>query len=81
MSLTRFTIEVDGMTIEGEGVVQVHGAPTADPMAAVVDFLDQIDPQALEAEVLQRMGWGDACQTAKTIQLLRALATGEVAKL
>jgi len=84
VSLTRFTIDVDGMTIEGEGVVEVHGAPDApavDPAAVIVEFLDQVDAQALEAEALQRMGWGDECQTAKVLELLRALATGEVSKL
>jgi hypothetical protein len=81
MALTRFTFEADGVTIVGEGVVQIHGAPPADPGAVIVEFLDQVDPQALEAEALNRMGWGDGCQTAKVIELLRALATGEVDKL
>jgi len=82
--LTRFTIDVDGMTIEGEGVVQVHGAPDAAPVdtaAVIVEFLDQVDAQALEAEALQRMGWDGECQTAKVLQLLRALATGELSAL
>lgn len=78
MALARFSFEADGVTIVGEGVVEIQGAPPADPVAVIVGFLDQVDPQALEAEVLQRMGWGDECQTAKAIEILRALASGEM---
>lgn len=78
MALTRFSFEADGVTIVGEGVVEIHGAPPADPAGVIVAFLDQVDPKALEAEALNRMGWGDDCQTAKVVDLLRALATGEL---
>lgn len=78
MALCRFTFEADGVSIVGEGVVEIQGAPPADPGAVIVQFLDQIDPVAVEAEALQRMGWGDGCQTAKVLELLRALATGEL---
>ncbi len=78
MALTRFSFEADGVLIEGEGVVTITGAPPADPGAVIVEFLDQVDAPAIEAEALNRMGWGDECQTGKVIEVLRMLATGEV---
>ena len=78
MALTRFTIDIDGMTIEGEGVVQVTGAPAPDGHAAILEFLDSIDPQAVEQEALNRMGWGDNCQTAVAIQIMREFIAGQV---
>ncbi len=77
MALTRFTFEADGVLIEGEGVVTITGAPPADPSTVIVEFLNQLDAPAIEAEALTRMGWGDECQTAKVIEVLRMLATGK----
>ncbi len=82
MALTRFEIQLEGMTITGEGIVDVQGAPAADPSAAIVEFLDALDPQAIEQEALNRMGWGDGDNTTKAIiDVMRMLATGEVRSL
>ena len=82
MALTRFTIELDGMTIEGEGVVTVHGAPDADPGPVIAEFLGNVDPQALEEQALSRLGWGGngpGAQTAEVLKILCELAAGQVA--
>lgn len=80
MALTRFSFEADGLTIVGEGVVEIHGAPPADPGAVIVEFLDGLDPATLEQEALERLGWGDTgpgAQTAKVIEILREIITGK----
>lgn len=78
MALTRFTIDVDGMTIEGEGVVTVSGAPPANPGPAVAEFLGQVDAETLERLALERSGMGEASLTATMLGLLVEMVGGQV---
>lgn len=76
MALARFHFDCDGVTIEGEGVVTVTGAPGPDDQQAILGFLDAIDPQTVEQEALNRQGWSDRCLTATVIDVLREAITG-----
>lgn len=83
VALTRFSIEVgtdEGtVTIEGEGVVVVTGAPSPDDTASIVAFLDSVDPVTVEQQALARLGWGDTSLAAGIIAVLREAVTGETA--
>jgi hypothetical protein len=78
VALTRFTIDVDGMTIEGEGVVTVTGAPPANPGEALAEFLAQVDAETLERQALERSGMGETSLTATMLDLLVEMAAGQV---
>lgn len=77
MALTRFTFECDGVTITGEGVVTIQGAPPDDGgISAILAFLDGIDAEGIEKEAFQRQGYGNECTTAHVIAILREQLTG-----
>lgn len=77
VALTRFYLEVDGMRVEGEGVVTVTGAPDADPAALVGAFLASLDPAVIEQVAMNRQGWGDKNLAAEIIDVLRDVAAGK----
>lgn len=77
MALSRFRFDCDGVTIEGEGVVTIEGAPPGDDHQAILEFLDSIDPQTVEQEALNRQGWGDVLLTEKILEVLREAITGK----
>lgn len=73
--LTRLFVEVDGMTIEAEGVVTaITGAPTADLGAQIAAWLDTIDPAEIEQAALNRQGWGSRSLTSDLLAVLRERA-------
>lgn len=80
MALTRFTFEADGVTIVGEGVVQVTGAPPADEAGVILDFLRALDCEELERQALQRQGWDGQCLTAYVVEILVEGLTGQRAE-
>lgn len=77
MALSRFRFDCDGVTIEGEGVVTIQGAPPGDDHQAILDFLDTVDAQTVEQEALNRQGWGDSSLTEKVLEVLREAITGK----
>lgn len=77
MALSRFSFECDGVTIVGEGVVDITGAPGPDDRQALLDFLDAVDVQAVEQAALDRQGWGDSKPfTGHVVDVLRETLTG-----
>lgn len=74
MPLTRFRFDVDGLTIEGEGVVQVTGAPADDVGGAVVAFLSNLDPAVIEQAALDRQDCGTSLSAA-VFAVLRDIAS------
>lgn len=77
MALSRFFIEVDGVTITGEGVVTVTGAPDSDPGPAIAAFIAALDPATIEQAALAKQGWGSGSLTAAILDVLAAIARGE----
>jgi hypothetical protein len=80
MALTRFRFEADGVLIEGEGVVQITGAPVGeppDPSEMIVGFLDALDAELVDQVALGRQGWGSGTLTAEIIGVLRDIALGK----
>lgn len=62
--------------IEGEGIVEVR-LPAEDDRSSIVDFLSSIDPEALEKEALDRVGFGDSSATPIMLQILAEWANGD----
>jgi hypothetical protein len=60
----------------GEGIVRVMGTEDPDLGTVVATFIDNIDPQQLEAEALANLGLGDSATTAM-LDRLKAIARGE----
>lgn len=59
--------------IEGDGIVHVS-TQGVDPTKAVVDFLNTIDAEELEQQVLLNSGWGEGNTMAVAIDILRKWA-------
>lgn len=75
---TVLTLHLSGAGhVEGEGIVQVQSPPAEDQMAAVADFLDRVDPDALHREAMADPA-NDASRgiAHAHIATLRQIATG-----
>lgn len=64
--------------LEGEGIVQVagpeDGTQAVDVKAAVLAWLDQVDPNELERAALDGMGWGTQTLAEAIVAKLRDAA-------
>lgn len=67
-----------GGVIEGEGIVQVAQLSDVDEGDVICRFLDAVDPEILEVEAFRRLGPGQMNTTAASLDVLKAMARGEV---
>jgi hypothetical protein len=71
-------IGADMDRFEGEGIVRAHD--DSDDRQAIIDFLDAIDPDELDRQVLASFGFGDGgSPIVRCIQVLREAASGHPA--
>ena len=73
--VTLYTVPGAG-TIEGDAIVQVVEQLDADPAAAVVEFLESVDPATLEQEALDGHDIARGL-TAAILGRLTAIARGD----
>lgn len=69
----RLIVEMitDDVELEGEGIVYVHR-----DTSSMLEFLTNLDTQALEQEVVRRMEWGSS-SVEETVNLLKEWLGGQ----
>lgn len=80
MALARIHLELDGLTVTGEGVVTITGAPDPqelDPRPALLELLDNLDPRQIEQAAMNRQGWGDVSLAGDIIAVIRDIIEGK----
>lgn len=79
MALARFSFDCDGVSIRGEGVVEITGAPAADfdPRPGLLELLANLDPQQIEQAALNRQGWGDTSLAADILGVISDIVEGK----
>ena len=60
--------------VEGEGIVQVQ---SADDPAAIVAFLDKVDPDTWEKAAIAKSDWGNGDLKVLMLDVLKSWARGE----
>lgn len=77
-ALPTLTLLVDAGDVElaGPGVVVVEQKDEVDCTDLMVEFLDSIDPEMLEAESLSSLGWGSDNGTEAMLDTLKKWARG-----